>query len=394
MKKHILFGIFILSFFAISCKKNIVNNPDNYNCSWNFNDSSLTNPEQIKFQSLLNSITSKGVAGISMTVYKPSYGLWCGASGMADLFSQTVLKPCNITRAGSVVKTFTAVTILKLRDEGKLNLDDKISAYLDQSILEKIENTNEATIRQLLNHSSGIYNYIQNLRFQTASLNDLIREWHAEDLLKYAHNQTAYFKPGEDVRYSNTNYILLGLIIESIENKPFYEVFKEKIFNPLNLSATCFAAENPVPQNIIRGYIDLYSNLQLTEATYYSGWDYYTADGGLITNTYELTVFFKSLIEGQLISQQSLLEMLEFRSPNTPDPAFFPISYGLGIFKMETPYGNAYFHSGDAIGYYANMIYFPDAGIYITYAVNSNYGLIDQHVSTREAMLGFFKEIL
>lgn len=321
-----------------------------------------------------------------MAVYQPQAGMWIGASGKADLHNNIDMKPCNISRVGSTVKMFTATTVLKLIEEGKLGLDDKIADFLQGDMISKIDNADQATIRQLLQHSGGIYNYIQNLKFQTASLNDLIREWKPDDLLKYAYNQNAIFEPGEDVQYSNTGYILLGLLIEKIEGKPFYKVFEEKLFNPLGLTLTKFAAQDHVPYGIVRGYIDIYSNLQLIESTYFSGWDYYTADGGLISNPYDMSIFFNALMNGQIISSNSLNEMLTWKTPKEQDTDFFPIDYGLGIFKIETPGGIAYMHSGDAIGYYANMLYFPGDSTTIAYAVNSNYGKIDQFVSTREAM--------
>jgi D-alanyl-D-alanine carboxypeptidase len=136
----------------------------------------------------------------------------------------------------------------------------------------------------------------------------------------------------------------------------------------------------------VRGYIDMYSNLQVIESTYFSGWDYYTADGGLISNPYDMSVFFTALMGGKIINSNSLNEMLTWETPEQPDPDFFPITYGLGIFKIETAGGIAYMHSGDAIGYYANMLYFPGDNTTIVYAVNSNYGKIDQFVSTKEAL--------
>ncbi len=373
-----------------SCKKGEDLSPAFYNCNINFADSSITNPNNELYQSLLNDITSSGVVGITMSVYHDQTGMWIGASGKADLHNNIDMKSCNISRVGSTVKMFTATTILKLMEEGKLNLDDKISSYMEGDVINKIENADVATIRQLLQHSGGIYNYIQNLNFQTASLNDFIREWKPEDLLCYAYNQSAYFRPGEDVRYSNTGYILLGMLIEKIEGKPFYKVFEDKIFVPLGLSMTKFAAEDHIPYGIVRGYIDIYSNLQVIESTYFSGWDYYTADGGLISNPYDMSVFFRALVNGQIINSNSLDQMLTWKTPQDPDTEFFPISYGLGIFKIETAQGIAYMHSGDAVGYYANMIYFPDDHTTIVYAVNSNYGKIDQFVSTKEAMEKIF----
>lgn len=370
---------------SVSCRKGEDIAPSFYACNFPFADSSSANPDNSNFNSLLAGLTASGVPGITMSVYHENNGLWLGASGKADLHNNVNMRSCNISRAGSTVKMFTATTVLLLQEEGKLDIDDKISDYLTGDVINKLENAEKATIRQLLQHSSGIYNYIQNLKFQTASLNDLIREWSAEDLLKYAYHQKAYFQPGEDVQYSNTNYILLGMLITEIEGKPFYKVFEEKLFIPLGLTLTSFAAENPVPEGIARGYIDLYSNLQVIESTYYSGWDYYTADGGLISNPCDLNNFFRALMNGQVLNPASISEMMTWQAPKEQDPEFFNIWYGLGIFKMETPQGMAYFHSGDAIGYYCNMMYFPDDGTTIVYASNGNYGKIDQFISTKSA---------
>jgi D-alanyl-D-alanine carboxypeptidase len=355
-----------------------------------FADSSLANPSNSKYQNLINEMKTSGVPGTLMSIQTEADGMWLGSAGKADLKSNIDLKSCNITRVGSTVKTFTATTIFLLQEEGKLNLNDKITNYLSPADIKDIENANEASIRQLMQHSSGIYNYIQNLKFQTGSLNDLIKVWSPDELLSYARGKKAYFAPGEDVLYSNTNYILLGMIISSIEGKPFYEVFDEKIFIPLGLNSTQFAATDPVPDGIIRGYVDFYSNLNVINASYYSGWDYFTADGGLISNAYDLNIFLTSLFAGDIISQSSLNEMLTWQKPKDEDPNFFPIFYGLGIFKMETQWGDAYFHSGDAIGYYACMTYFPDRETTICWAVNGNYGKIDACTSTQSAMEKIF----
>jgi D-alanyl-D-alanine carboxypeptidase len=383
-----LTGIFLTGLLLIwfGCSKSESVPPGNYDCAFSFVDSSAGNPDDLKYQALLDNITHSGVPGIMLAVREPQHGEWTGASGMADIYNQVTLKPCNITRTGSTVKTFTAVTILLLAEDGLLALDDKITGYLSGKVIEELDNAENCSIRQLLNHSSGIYNYIQNLQFQTASINDLTKVWQPEDLLSYAYGKPAYFKPGEDVRYSNTNYVLLGMIIEKITGKAFYQVFKERIFDPLHLTATSFAAEDPVPDNIIRGYIDLYSNLQLLESTYYSGWDYFSADGGLISNPHDLNTFCSALFGGHLLSAESLQLMLTWEEPETQDPDFYPIAYGLGIFRIDTPYGTAYFHSGDAIGYFATMMYFPQYETSVAWATNGNYGKIDALVSSKTAI--------
>ena len=389
-----LFLTLALALILFSCEKGEDLEPSFYQCAFSGVDSSASNPNHAKYQSILDEMTSKGVVGVMMSVDEPTNGSWSGASGKADLHNDIDIKACNISRVGSTVKTFTATTVMLLAEEGKLDLDDKISDHLNGEHIDKIENADKATIRQLLQHSSGIYNYIQDLQFQTASTNDLIKEWKAGDLLEYAHNKNSYFAPGTDVRYSNTGYILLGMLIEKIEGKPFYQVFREKIFDPLGLSMTQFAAKDPVPDGIVRGYIDLYSKLQVVESTYFSGWDYYTADGGLISNPSDLNTFMKALFQGDLINQSSLDEMLSWQSPSEVDSEFFPISHGLGIFQIQTNEGVAYIHSGDAIGYFASMIYFPNQDIAISYAANSNYGKIDQHLSSRSAMERIFSVVL
>lgn len=386
------FIFFVIAYVClVACSQDEQFQPAYYSCNNALKVQSEANPNHQKYMELLDGITHSGVPGIMMAIQDTSHGMWSGASGKADLGNNIDLMPCNITRVGSTVKTFTAVTILLLQEEHKLDLDDPITKYLSPDYLEGIENAGQSTVRQLLQHSSGIYNYIVNLKFQTSSLNNLTKVWQPEELLSYARNKKASFAPGTDVLYSNTNYILLGRIIEEIEQKPFYEVFEEKIFRPLNLSATSCAAKDPVPNGIIRGYVDFYSNLDVINATYYSGWDYYTADGGLISNPVDLCTFLNTLFNGDILSPESLNEMINWQTPRGQIQQDYSVQYGLGIFRMETPYGEAYTHSGDAIGYAAAMFYFPRQHTTISWAVNGNYGKIDAFTQTPEAMGKIFE---
>lgn len=394
MKFNISIVVSVLCGLWLSaCQKDEVQETGFYACTLPFEDSSAQHPKHLVYQQLLDGIVASGVPGIQLSVWQETSGLWTGSAGKADLSEGTDLLPCNLTRVGSTVKTFTAATILLLQEEGQLNLDDPVSKYLDAEVLKDLENADQATIRQLLQHSSGLYNYIQNLSFQTASINDLIKEWTPEELLDYARGKKAYFAPGKDVAYSNTGYVLLGLVISQIEGKPFYESFKERLFDPLQLSTTQFAAKDPVPAGIARGYVDFYSNLNVINSSYFSGWDYYQADGGLLSNANDLNTFLRALFKGQILSEASLQEMTNGQTPEYLDPGFYNIQYGLGIFKMETPWGEAWFHSGDAIGYYANMVHFPDHNTTVTWAVNGNYGKIDQFTSSKEAMEKIFAAV-
>ena len=164
--------LYYILFFAlaVACRKSEDLQSDFYHCNIGFTDSSEVHPNNIHYQTLINEITSSGIVGITMAVYEPNKGIWMGASGKSDLHNDIDMEVCNLIRVGSTVKMVTAVTVLKLIEEGKLNLDDKISSYLQGDVIEKIENAEVVTIRQLLQHTSGIYNYIQNLAFQTRSL--------------------------------------------------------------------------------------------------------------------------------------------------------------------------------------------------------------------------------
>lgn len=181
--------LLFLMLFIISCRKDDVYAPQFYNCSLLIEDNSDNNPSHLKYLNLLDDIKASGVPGILMAISSEQDGMWLGAAGEADLKSNIELQSCNITRVGSTVKTFTATTILLLVEEGKINLDDEITDYLSDADIKGLENAELATVRQLLQHSSGIYNYIQNLNFQTESLNDLIKEWKPEELLNYARNK-------------------------------------------------------------------------------------------------------------------------------------------------------------------------------------------------------------
>ena len=388
----------VLMFFALiavlsACEMDEIHPQGFYSCDQEISGAP-SHPKNEVFELLIKNIVDSGVPGIQLSVMDAESGSWHGASGYADLASNVIMEPCQITRVGSTVKTFTAVTTLLLQEEGRLHIHDPISNYLSPDDISGLQNAEQATIEQLLKHSSGIYNYIQSAQFQTASLNDLTKVWAPNELLEYAKGKDAYFTPGSDVLYSNTNYILLGMIIEKVTGNTFYEVFEDRIFKPLDMVYTQFAAVDPVPLGIVRGYVDLYSNYNLINATYYSGWDYFTADGGLISNAHDLALFLNALFNGQILSNSSMDQMSNWQAPKVQSADGFKTAYGLGVFRIDTDHGPAYLHSGDAIGYFASMIHFPEQNVTISWSVNGNYGKLDQYTQSMEAMETIFNVVM
>lgn len=390
--KHL--SILCLTALLAACVPDAILPDSLYSCPHSPPDHTSDHPKDETFQSLMSSIVASGAPGIQLSVKDSQNRTWHGANGLADLASKVNMQACQLTRVGSTVKTLTAVSIFLLQEEGKLNIQDPISLYLSPEQYSGLANAEKATIEQLLKHSSGIYNYIQNAQFQTASLNNLTKVWQPDELMAYAHGQSPYFERGSDVRYSNTNYVLLGWIIEKVSGKPFYEYFEEKIFEPLRMNSSQFAAEDPVPDRIVRGYVDFYSNFNLINATEYSGWDYFTADGGLLSNAHDLNLFLHALFNGQILSEASVTQMLDWQEPLAEATEGFSTAYGSGIFKIETTFGPAYIHSGDAIGYFASMVHFPNENTTITWTVNGNYGKIDEFTQSKEAMENIFGHVL
>jgi D-alanyl-D-alanine carboxypeptidase len=370
-----------LSFF--SCKKD--NKPViQTGCLNPLPDSARsTHPKTARLQQLMDSLTRKIVPGFSLAVHEPGKGWFTGSSGYSNIAAKKNFLPCQISRAGSIVKVLTSVSVLQLVEQGKIDLDKRLAEYLSPDVLHDIENADQATVRQLLNHSSGMYNYILDPQFQLANLNDLTKTWEPGELLSYARNRKAYFKPGNGLKYSNTGYILLGMLIEKVSGLHFSRYFQQYIFQPLNLKHTRFDINNPVPDDLARGYVDWYNTGKPFESTFYNGWDYYTADGGLQSIPLDLCLFMKALFGGTLLNASSLNSMLG--SIPSPTDDFFPIEYGLGIFRIQTPYGVAWFHSGDAIGYFGTVLYFPATGTTISWMANGNYGSIDPLINSKEA---------
>jgi len=383
----------LLLFGLLSCEKDSAYPESFYACSGEISLDNPGHPRASVLQSILDDMAASGIPGVMLTVHDSVNGFWSGSSGYADLASGVNMLPCQRTRVGSTVKTFTAVSVLLLQEEGKLSIDDPVTDYLSSSELKGLQNADKCTIRQLLQHSSGMFNYIQNLKFQTASLNDLPKVWTPGELLLYARGKDAYFAPGTDVLYSNTNYVLLGMIIEEVTGRPYDEFFRERIFAPLGMVFTGCAATDPVPYGLVRGYVDFYSKKDLINSTYYSGWDYYTADGGLISNAFDLNLFMTRLFSGDVLSQASLNEMLSWQTPKETYGDGFETDYGLGIFRIHTGNGMAYIHSGDAIGYFATMIYFPQQKVTLTWAANGNYGKLDAITQSKEAMERVFAAV-
>jgi D-alanyl-D-alanine carboxypeptidase len=312
--------------------------------------------------------------GALLRVSSPELGTWSGAAGLADVEAATPMRPDNQFRGGSLTKPFVSAVVLQLVEEERFSLDDPMTSVLPESVTGKFANSSEITVRMLLNHTGGMPEFL-NLAMPHI-VADLQRVWQDDEWLDFAAAQEPLFAPGEAQAYSNTDYILLGLIIEQATGQSWREEVRERIIEPLNLENTLLPepGDKSSPPNQAHGYVDMGAGLvDVTEA----GVDpsMASASGGqaLITTAEDLDRFLKALLDGELFQNAKTLDEMQTFVPWPDDNPLSPWikGYGLGIMKIVYPGGiEAIGHSGTSADFNAVVFYFPDQGITISGAVN------------------------
>ncbi len=357
-------GILLLA----SCNKEESIGTSAYDCIIAYDDSSAMHPKAEDFQQFVDEKILQGFPGMILLV-KDSEGLWTGSGGMADLYNEIEMKKCNISRIASITKNFTATAIYQLQDEGKLKVDDLAAKYLAADLVSNLDNLEECTIRQLIDHTSGIYDYDSDLMYNLDGINHPDQVWSKEKSLSYAFGKPALFQPGTAYSYCNTGYILLGMIVEALEGRAVQEVMQENIFIPLAMEQTLFPKDYSHPDGIVAGYDNRHGDGKLINSGKYA-FGYYT-DGGIVTGVYDLFLYMKALYADQvLISDASLQQMVAPNGFESTEPNANIIAGGPVLWQTE--FGLAYTNSGGQYGYRSFMIYFPSSDIYGVLLFNSS----------------------
>lgn len=320
-----------------------------------------------RFDRVLDSVCTKyKIKGASAAIIVPGIGKWKGVHGISH--EAIAVNENMLFGIGSNTKTFISVLMLMLQEEGKLDLDDSIGNWI-----KNVPNVNgKTTIRQLLNHTSGIYNYTNNEDWIEEIFKDQRKIWKPEDLLKYINKPL--FAPGQKWNYSNTNYLLAGMIIEKITQKPLHIALREKILSPQGLNNTyMFPAEKPgaplahawtyvydwkAPQQDIMQQADDDIN-----AFYSSAW----AAGAIMSTAEDNALFWSRLMAGLMINEASLAELKQYIKISTT------VGYGLGIFRENNFHGSVvYSHGGTGFGYVNENIVDSANGIAISVLTNQD----------------------
>jgi D-alanyl-D-alanine carboxypeptidase len=262
----------------------------------------------------------------------------------------------HVFRVGSITKTFVAAVVLQLAAEGALGLDDPVERWLPGMV----PNGQSITLRQLLNHTSGIYNYTDDEALFRSLVRTPLRVLTPAQLIAVATRHPPTFAPGADWSYSNTGYILLGLVIEKASATPLEQQLRQRIFEPLGLTHTSFPAVPGLPRPFAHGYLPAANGLisapggrPVDVTAWNPSWAW--AAGALVSTAGDLARFYGALLGGELLGAAELREMA-----TTVAISNGPAGYGLGLASDPLRCGNALGHSGGVPGYTSVAYSSPD----------------------------------
>jgi len=323
--------------------------------------------EQKLQETLDREIQKSGARGVSAAVIFPDREIWTGVSGFSH--DTVLMEPDMLFAIGSITKNVVAANILKLAEEGALSLDDPLSewlpayAHVDSAI----------TIRQLLNHTSGIYMFWENQKIWDDLKEDRTKVWTPAEILSYI--QEPYFAPGEGWRYSNTNYLLLAMIIESASGSKLSSEFEKHFWQPLDIKNAYLSLEEDIPDHQAHVHGDNFnddgSDIDLTFLPRASHESITYGSSGLFMSAEDLARWCHALFEGEVLQAQSMDEMLQLVDIGSGPKKR---GYGLGVelFVKRLASGErAIGHSGANIGTTTYMVYLPEHHVSVAVMINA-----------------------
>jgi D-alanyl-D-alanine carboxypeptidase len=331
-------------------------------------------PSRARLQAVLDSIAAAGsFPGMSVGVAfrnGSSLGL---ATGLADTALGERLETDDLMLAGSVGKTYVAAVALQLVQEGRLRLDEPIATYLGREPwFARLPNGDQITVRMLMNHTSGLVRY----EFKDAFTRDLTaqpdRVWQPAELVAYILGEPAPFAAGEGWDYSDTNYIVLGMIIERVGGRILHDQIRTRLLEPLRLARTV-PSDSRIIAGLVQGYAGPGNPFGGTDAMIVGGRfainpQFEWAGGGYATSAHDLARWAAALYGGTVVNDSLESQMLA----GVPARLGGGATYGLGVIIRPTPLGISHGHSGFFPGYLTEVRYFPDHGVAIAFQVNSS----------------------
>ncbi|MET9320390.1 serine hydrolase domain-containing protein [Streptomyces sp. NPDC003038] len=297
------------------------------------------------------------VPGVMVGLWTPDKGSYVRAFGVADKSTGQPMTTGLNMRIGSETKTFTVTALLELVDQGKVGLDDPIAKYVDG-----VPNGDEITLRDLAGMRSGLFNYSMDEDFFEALTSDPRRPFTPQQLLSYSFKHPVQFQPGEKFEYSNTNLILVGLVVEKAGGQPLHEFIEQHVLEPAGLHRTVFPADAAFPEPHAHGYTNQTASGKTEDATDWNpswGW----AAGAMISDLHDLRSWARTLAQGTLLTPATQAERLKTGPTEIPGAG-----YGLGIFNVQGWIG----HNGSLPGYESLVVYLPESRATMVVLLNTD----------------------
>jgi D-alanyl-D-alanine carboxypeptidase len=321
--------------------------------------------------------------GISVAVRLADGSLYTGVAGDRQLSPRKPVDPDTVFAIASITKTFVTATVMQLVDEGKLSLDDRLARHVPD-----FPNAKNITIRQLLGHTSGLFDYFQNPAYARQVFANPARSWTPRQILKFV--QAPVCAPGSCFRYSNTNFVLLGLVVESVTGKDLSAVIRKRLLDPLGMEHTVFQPDEATPRDAAHGHLwgggsTFYDQTGRSRVLpHQSASTVAWAAGAMASTPTDLATWASALYGGEVVSDEALAEMLTFRKRD---------EYGLGTRTRDFAGRTAVGHLGGIRGYELAMWHFPEDGA--TIVVFTNRGLFSTDKTVKllaKAVFGYLDE--
>ncbi|WP_405663781.1 serine hydrolase domain-containing protein [Streptomyces sp. RK9] len=305
-------------------------------------------------QRALDRAVTAGVPGVTGQAVD-TYGTWNGTAGLGDLNARTPRGAYDHFRVGSVTKTFVAVVLLQLAAEGRLDLDDTVGEWLPGVVRGNGHDGDRITVRQLLNHTSGIHDYLADPRFQRVYFTPGFMKHRfdtrtPEHWVGMAMSHRPQFRPGTAWGYSNTNYLLAGMIVERATGHSYADEIRARVIEPLGLRHTSVpGTRTTLPPPGSRAYSKLFADPSSRSTTYdvtelnpsEAG-----AAGEMISSSADLNRFYRALLGGRLLPDEQLAQMKETVPAKDLGPG---VGYGLGLMRVRLSCGTAVWGHGGGI---------------------------------------------
>ena len=300
-------------------------------------------------------------------------GRYLKAAGVASIENRRAIDTSDRFEIGSNTKSFTVVLALQLHEDGLLSMDDLLAKWLP-GLAAKIPSGDRITLRQLAGNRSGIRDYADPLMQPMVDSNDqqgMAKEYSPTDLVEYAIDLgAASFEPDDSWEYSSTNFILLGMVVETVTGRPLSELYQERIFDVLGMVDSSYLKTPPTEGEMVNGYYTTPTGEQIDV----TAWNLTQggAAGGIISTAADIALYANGLFSGKLFKVDSTLkEMTEFAALTMAQGAGIIQGYGLGLISYGTEGFHAIGHSGQTPGFQSVWFYVPETRSTLVFLTNS-----------------------